>query len=74
MLHAEGEAPMAHLSFGCEVRQVVLACKVLDKGGLCGNVGGQPHRLAHVGYAGQQQEIAGCQGGQKLQPHSTRIN
>lgn len=65
---------MAHLSFGCEVSQIILPRKVFNKGGLCGNVGGEPHRLAHVGYAGQQQEVAGCQRGQELQPHSTCIH
>lgn len=49
---------MANLGFGCEVRQVVLAGKVLDEGGLCGDVGGQAHRLAYIGNAGQQQEVA----------------
>ena len=38
-----GTVDKAHLGFGCEVRQIVLASKVLDKGGLCGDVGGQPY-------------------------------
>ena len=54
----EGSAEMVHLGFGCEVSQIVLASKVLDEGGLCGDVGGQPHRLAYIGNAGQQQEVA----------------
>ena len=65
---------MAHLGFGCEVGQVVLASKVLDEGGLSGDVGGQPHRLAYIGNAGQQQEVARRQGGKELQAHSTGIH
>ena len=48
-----GGKQMAYLGFGCEVSQVVLSSKVLDEGGLCGDVGGQPHRLAYIGNAGQ---------------------
>ena len=65
---------MDHLGFGCEVSQVVLSSKVFDKGGLCGDVGGQPHRLAYIGNAGQQQEVARRQGGEELQAHSTGIH
>lgn len=57
---------MGYLGFGGEIRQVVLPRKVLDKGGLGGDVGCQADRLADIGDTGQQQEVARHQGSQEL--------
>lgn len=68
--HASRHA--AHLPLGIQVSQVLILCERALEGGCGGNVGGQPHGLAHVGSAGQQQEVAGEQGRQVLQRDGSR--
>ena len=59
-----------YLTLGIEVCQVLAACEGLLEGRRAGQVGGQAHALAHIGCAGQQQEVARKEGRGKL--HSDR--
>ena len=58
-----------HLALGIEVGIVLPQRKGALEGRHGGQVGGKAHALAHVGGAGQEQEVLGHQGGQKLQAH-----
>ena len=64
-----GRILITHLRLSSEVRQVVLPCKVLDKGRLSGNVRRQAYGLAHISNASQQQEVTGRKGAQEFQSH-----
>ena len=63
----------AHLAFGDDVGQVLSPREALLEGGLGGDVGGEPDRLAHIGRAGQHQEVLGRQRGGDLQAEAGRV-